>query len=173
MISDTMVDALNKQISLEAYASHLYLSMASWCDKESMDGASKFMHDQSAEERIHMLKIFNYISEVDRHAVTPAVDQPPLEFESIQKMFAQVYEHEKKVTSSINRLVELAYKEDDFATMNFLQWYVEEQREEENLMRTILDRIKLIGDGPLSLFYIDKELQSINKEKAAGEHDPA
>ncbi len=173
MISDTMLEALNKQIALEAYASQLYLSMASWCDKESMDGASEFMHDQSEEERMHMLKIFHYISEVDGHAISPAIDQPPLEFESIQKLFQQVYEHEKKVTQAINKLVELAYKEDDFATMNFLQWYVEEQREEENLMRTILDRIKLIGEGPLALYYIDKEIQSISKEKAAGEHNPA
>jgi len=168
-----MLDALNKQIALEAYASQLYLSMASWCDKESMDGASTFMHEQSSEERMHMLKIFHYISEVDQHAITPAVEQPPLEFGSIQKMFEQVYEHEKKVTKSINTLVELAYKEDDFATMNFLQWYVEEQREEENQMRTILDRIKLIGDGPLSLFYIDKELQSINKEATKGTYESA
>jgi ferritin len=173
MVSKTMIQALNKQIELEAYASQLYLSMASWCDKESMEGSSKFMHEQSEEERMHMLKIFHYISEVDGHAIAPEIKQPPLEFKSVQKMFAQVYEHEKEVTTAINSLVELAYKEDDFSTMNFLQWYVEEQREEENLMRTILDRIKLIGEGPLSLYYIDKEIQAINKEKAAGEHDPA
>src|SRR6056297_894571 len=89
MISDTMLEALNKQIALEGYASQLYLSMASWCDKESMDGASEFMHEQSEEERMHMLKIFHYISEVDGHAISPAIEQPPLEFESIQKLFSK------------------------------------------------------------------------------------
>jgi len=158
MISKKMVDALNKQIALEAYASYLYLSMASWCDKESLEGCARFMHKQSDEERMHMLKIFHYISEVDGHAVTPAIKQPPLEFEGVRALLQQVYEHEQKVTQSINKLVDLAYKEEDYSTLNFLQWYVEEQREEENLMRTILDKVKLIGDGPQSLYYIDMEI---------------
>lgn len=163
MISKVMEDALNKQIILEAYASFLYLSMASWCDKECLNGCSAFMHRQSEEERMHMLKIYNYIAEVGGHAITPAITQPPIEFDSVQKMFEQVYEHEQKVTASIHKLVELSNKEEDFTTLNFLQWYITEQREEETLMRTILDKIKLIGSGPMSLYYIDKEIQDINK----------
>ena len=169
MISKKMEVALNKQIELEAYASSLYLSMASWCDKESLEGCSVFMHRQSEEERVHMMKIFNYISEVDGHAITPQIDQPPLEFESVQSMFHQVYEHEKKVTQSIHKLMDFGYEEDDYSTLNFLQWYVEEQREEENLMRSILDTIKLIGDGPQSLYYIDKEIRAINKQTSSTE----
>lgn len=169
MISKKMEAALNQQIELEAYASSLYLSMASWCDKESLEGCAIFMHRQSEEERVHMLKIFKYISEVDGHAITPQVNQPPLEFESVQALFHQVYEHEQKVTKSIHDLMDLGYEEDDYSTLNFLQWYVEEQREEENLMRSILDTIKLIGDGPQSLYYIDKEIKAINKQTAAAE----
>lgn len=162
MISNTMEAALNKQIELEAYASFLYLSMASWCDKEGLNGCAAFMHRQSDEELQHMLKIFHYISEVDGYALTPAIAQPPHQFESVQKLFEQVYEHEKGVTRAINHLVELSNKEDDYTTLNFLQWYITEQREEEALMRSILDKIKLIGSGPMSLYYIDQEISSIN-----------
>jgi ferritin len=169
MISEKMETALNNQISLEGYASFLYLSMASWCDKEGLEGCAEFMHRQSEEEREHMLRIFHYISDVDGFALTPKIEQPPHEFDSVQSMFNQVYAHEQKVTKSINDLLDIATKENDYSTLNFLQWYVEEQREEEALMRTILDRIKLIGDGPQSLYYIDKEVRSINKAAAAAE----
>lgn len=174
MISKKIEAALNKQIALEGYASYLYLSMASWCDKEGLEGCAKFMHRQSDEERGHMMRIFYYISEVDGHALTPAIPQPPHEFESVKELFKQVYEHEQKVTTSIHNLVALSYEEKDHTTINFLQWYIEEQREEENLMRSILDRIKLIGDGPQSLYYIDNEIEKINAaEAAAGGADEA
>ena len=170
MISKKMIKALNVQIALEGYASYLYLSMASWCDKEALEGCARFMHRQSEEERMHMLKIFYYLSEVDAHALTPAIKQPPHEFESVRSMFEQVYKHEQKVTASIDKLVKITYEENDNTTLNFLQWYVNEQREEEALMRTILDKIKLIGEGPQSLYYIDQEIEKINaKAVAAGE----
>ncbi len=171
MISNAMVAALNQQISLEAYASFLYLSMGSWCDREGMEGCALFMHRQSTEERVHMLKIFDYLSEVDGHALTPAIKEPPHEFSSVQEMFQTVYAHEQKVTASINELVALSNKENDHSTGVFLQWYVNEQREEESLMRSILDKIKLIGDGPQSLYFIDLEIAKINASaiKAEGE----
>lgn len=169
MLSEKMLNALNNQISLEGYASFLYLSMASWCDKEGMEGCTQFMHRQSAEEREHMLRIYNYLSEVDGHALTPAIKQPPHEFESIQAMFKEVYKHEQKVTNSIHKLMDIAVKENDYTTHNFLQWYIEEQREEEDLMRSILDKLKLIGDGPSSLYYIDNEISAINAAEVAAE----
>ena len=169
MISNKMEKALNNQIALEGYASFLYLSMASWCDVQGLDGCAQFMYRQSEEERGHMLRIFNYISEVDGHALTPAIKQPPHQFKSIQDLFRQVYSHEQKVTKSIHELVALSLNEKDHTTYNFLQWYIEEQREEEALMRTILDKIKIIGDGPQSLYFIDKELEKINKAELAAE----
>lgn len=169
MISKKMEKALNDQISLEGYASYLYLSMASWCDQEGMNGSATFMHRQSIEEREHMLRLFHYISEVNGHAITPGIKQPPHQWESIQVMFNEVYEHEQKVTKSINKLLDLCYKEEDHGTTNFLQWYVEEQREEEALMQTILDTIKLIGTGPQSLYFIDKEIAAVNAAEEAKE----
>jgi ferritin len=167
MITSKMTKALNVQIQLEGQASFLYLSMASWCDKEGLEGCSKFMHRQSGEEREHMLRIFNYMSEVDAHALTPPIKAVPHEFESVKAMFEEVYQHEQKVTASINKLMDIAVKENDYTTHNFLQWYIMEQREEEDLMRTILDKIKLIGTGPMSLYYIDKEIEQINAAQLA------
>ena len=167
MLSEKMELALNKQIELEAYASFLYLSMASWLDIQGMNGSAQFMHRQSVEERDHMLRIFHYISDVDGHALTPSVKQVPLKFASVHELFELVYQHEQKVTKAINKLVDLTYKENDYATLNFLQWYIKEQREEEALMRSILDRIKLIGNSPQSLYYIDKEMEKINKAEEA------
>lgn len=159
-----MAAALNTQMEREAYASFLYLSMASWLDNEGLDGCSKFMHRQADEEKMHMMRIFNYLIEMDKKAVVPAVSKPPESFESIQQVFQEAYTHEQSVTSAINNLVDQSIKENDHATHNFLQWYVEEQREEETLMRTILDKIGLIGNGPQSLYFIDKELELINAQ---------
>ncbi len=169
MISASMEKSLNQQIELECYASFLYLAMASWCEKEGLEGCAAFMQRQSDEEREHMMRIFHYINEVGEHALTPGVKQPPHSWNSVQELLNEVYKHEQKVTASINLLVAQSYDEKDHATLNFLQWYVEEQREEEALMRTITDRIKLIGDGPQSLYYIDKELQKINDAELKAE----
>lgn len=164
-----MAKALNEQIALEGHASFLYLSMASWCDLEGLEGCAKFMHRQSEEEREHMLRIFHYLTEVDAHALTPPIKQVPHKFSSPQKMFEMVYGHEQKVTASINNLLKIAKAENDYTTENFLQWYIAEQREEENLMRSILDKIKLIGTSPMTLYYIDNEVEKINalEEKAS------
>jgi len=169
MISKKMEQSLNQQIELEGYASFLYLSMASWCDKEGLDGCAAFMHRQSEEEKEHMLRIFYYISEVDGHALAPAIKQPPYEFESVQSLFEEVYAHEQRVTKAIHELVALSLEEKDHTTHHFLQWYIDEQKEEEALMRTILDKIKLIGNGPQSLYYIDMEVEKINAATMAEE----
>ncbi|MEL6925576.1 MAG: ferritin [Bacteroidota bacterium] len=169
MLSKKMEAALNKQLELESYASYLYLSMSSWCDREALEGCHKFMQRQSAEEKEHMLKIFDYILEMDGKAIVPGIKKPPAEFKTVQNMFNQVYAHEQKVTKSINDLVAVSMSEKDNTTFNFLQWFVEEQREEEALMRSILDKIKLIGKGPQSLYYIDKEIEKVNAMELAAE----
>ena len=169
MLSKQMEKSLNEQIALEGYASFLYLSMASWCEKKTLTGCADFMFRQSEEERQHMLRIFHYINDMGEHALTPAIPQPKSEWASIQELFEEVYGHEQKVSASIDRLVAQSYDEKDHKTLAFLQWYVEEQREEETLMRAIIDRITLIGDGPQSLYYIDKEISAINKKQIAQE----
>lgn len=166
MLSEKMEAALNQQIGMEAYASFLYLSMASWCEHQGLEGTSQFFYRQSVEEHDHMMRVFKYVLEMDKRAIVPAVEQPPVNFASIQSIFQDVYAHEQKVTSAINKLVNLANEENDHSTHNFLQWYVTEQREEEVLIRNILDRLRLIGDGPQSLYFIDKEITEINAQTA-------
>jgi ferritin len=129
-----------------------------------LEGTAQFFYRQSAEEHDHMMRIFRYVLEMDRRAIVPAIKQPPIDFKNIQSIFDDVYTHEQKVTTSINQLVDLANKENDHSTHNFLQWYVTEQREEEALIRNILDKLKLIGDGPQSLYFIDKEITEINAQ---------
>jgi ferritin len=165
MVSKKMQKSLNEQIGMEAYASHLYLAMAAWLDLKGLNGCAQFMYRQSNEERVHKMRIFNYLLEMDAQAIVPEVAKPPETFKSVPDAFKSAYAHEQKVTKSINTLVDLAIKETDHATHNFLQWYVNEQREEESLMRTSLDRIALIGDGPQSLYFIDKEMELVNAEQ--------
>lgn len=168
MLNEKMNKALNEQIGMEGYASFLYLAISTWCDHEGLSGSAQFFRRQSEEENLHMLKIVDYISEVDGKVVISGIEQPPSDFTSIVNVFELTLEHERKVTRAINGLVDLAQDVNDHGTHNFLQWYVEEQREEENLIRTILDKINLIGEGPLSLYYIDKEVEQINSAEIKG-----
>lgn len=168
MLSERMVKALNEQISMEGYASFLYLSMAGWFDLRSMMGCAAFMYRQSSEEHVHMMKIFHYLLEMDAFAISPAIKQPTSDFTNARTVFEDTLAHEQRVTKSINEIVELAMSESDHSTYAFLQWYVNEQREEESLMRTILEKIDLIGDGPQSLYFIDKEIDAINKAQVSG-----
>lgn len=169
MLSEKTLYALNQQIALEGNASAAYLAMASWCEKEGLNGCATFFYDQSAEERMHMMKIIHYITEMDGHAIIPAQEKPRGEFESIQEVFKLVYAQEKEVTAAIYSLLSICQEESDHSTTLFLQWYVAEQREEEAQVRTIMDKIKLIGTGGQSLYFIDQEVQNINA--ARGEAD--
>ena len=165
MISSKMLAALNKQIELESYASNLYLAMSAWCDQQGLNGCTQFMRRQSDEEREHMLRIIDYLFTVDGKVIVPELKKPPTTYKSVKAMFEMVYAHEQKVTKSIFKLLELSDTEKDYSAENFLQWYVEEQREEEDLMRNILDKIRLIGSGTRSLYYIDKEVEEINAQE--------
>ena len=173
MLKNTIVAALNQQVAMEGYASFNYLAMASWCDREGLDGCAEFLYRQSDEERMHMLKLFRYINEMDSHALSPAITQVQTDYPSVTNLFENVFASEQAVTASINQLVDLCYKEQDHATLNFLQWYVTEQREEEALMRQILDKIRLIGETPGSLYWIDQELHKINVLEAKAAAQPA
>jgi ferritin len=164
-----MQAALNEQLAMEANASHLYLAMAAWFDLQGLEGCAQFMYRQSDEERMHKMRILKYLLEMDAAAIVPEVSKPPATFKSVPEVFKSAYGHEQKVTKSINKIVDLAIAENDHATHNFLQWYVSEQREEETLMRSILDRINLIGDGPQSLYFIDKEIEIVNAQQANAE----
>ncbi len=159
MLSKKVQDALNQQIAEEAYASHYYLSMASWCDKSGLIGSAKFLYSHSEQERAHMMKLFRYVNDAGGHALIHEVKEPPSKFKSISDIFSQTTQHEKHVTECITALVDLCLKEKDYSTFNFLQWYVAEQHEEERLFNSILDLIRIAGVEGRGLFLIDKEIE--------------
>jgi ferritin len=173
MLSKKMEDALNQQIALEGNASAIYLAMASWCETQALSGCASFLYEQSNEERMHMLKILHYINEMDGEATVPAQQKPQSEYASIQELFKAVYAQEKIVTQAIYNLLSISKEESDHATTLFLQWYVAEQREEEAQVRAIMDKIKLIGTGPQSLFFIDQEIEKINQQRGEEEEEEA
>lgn len=165
-ISKKIQAALNEQIRIEAESSQVYLAMASWAEiQPGIDNVTKFFYLHSEEERQHMLKLIHFVNERGGFATVPALPQPPLTFPSINHAFRTLLEHEEFVSASINKCVDLALAEKDYATHNFLQWYVAEQMEEEALARTLLDKLELIGDEKSGMYMFDKDILTISMEK--------
>ncbi|ALM50409.1 ferritin [Flavobacterium psychrophilum] len=160
MLSDTMQKALNEQIRMESESSQIYLAMASWAEIKGFEGIAAFMFKQSDEERQHMLKLLKYVNQRGGEAVISALDEPRLDYTSFRTLFRQLYEHEVKVSASINELVDIALTGKDYATHNFLQWYVSEQIEEEATAKVILDKIDLIGDDKGGLYMFDNDMKN-------------
>lgn len=159
MISKKLEKALNEQVATEGQASFQYLAMASWCEQNKLTGCASFFYNQADEEHQHMMKIFNYLNSVSATATAPAIEKPRSEFKDIKDVVEHALKGEQAVTKAIYQLSELCSKEKDYATFNFLQFYVDEQREEEVLFTTILEKIELIGLEGMGLYYIDKEME--------------
>ncbi len=150
---------LNEQIVKEGYSSNLYLAMASWAETEGFAGVAQWLYAQSAEELMHMMKFVHFINERGGKAIIPAFDQPPAKFEGIKKLFDQVLEHERYISTSINEIVALSIKENDFATHNWIQWFVTEQVEEEASVQAIIDKLNLLGDSNVYMF--DRDIMGL------------
>lgn len=165
MLSNNIVNKLNEQIVVEYESSNLYLQMAAWCVWKGFEGAATFLAAHAEEERMHMIKLFTYLGETGNMAVIPALSKPQQEYDSLGAIFEQILNHERFVTGKINELVALSYEEKDYSTLNFLQWYVAEQHEEEALFSGLLDKINLIGHDGRGLYLIDREL---GKQAATG-----
>lgn len=166
MLSNKIEKALNEQVALESASSAQYLSMASWIENSGFEGTAQFLYKQSDEERVHMLKLFHYINDAGGKAVAAGIAEPRSEFSSLQEVFKAIYEQEQKVSASINKLISLAIEEQDHTTNNFLQWYVSEQLEEEALFRSILDKLKIIGNDGGALYIFDKDMKNMAGQKA-------
>ncbi|MFP4471756.1 MAG: ferritin [Bacteroidales bacterium] len=167
MISKKLENAINDQIKLEEQSSRIYMAMASWCDVNGLTGAAKFLYAHSDEERGHMLKFVNFLNDRGGHARLQQVEQPEADYKSIDKLFDQVLHHEQFVTKKINELVDICLEEKDHTTNNFLQWFVNEQIEEESLAQEIVDKIKLVGDAKAAHFHIDMFLGNLAGQEAA------
>jgi ferritin len=158
MLSERMVEALNKQLNKEIYSAYLYMSMSAYSTYIGLKGFSHWFMVQYQEEMTHAMKFYDYINDQGAQVKLMAIDQPSTEFKSPLDMFERTLEHEKFVTRSINELVDLAIEEKDHATNIFLQWFVIEQIEEEGNDNDIIAKLKLVGEEGNGLLMLDKEL---------------
>lgn len=167
MLSKKVEAALNDQIKMEGMSSNYYLAMASWAEEHGYSGVSEFLYKHSDEERFHMLKLIKYMNERDGKVIIPAFEQPNSDYTNARQLFEDLYKHEVEVTQSIGELVGTCLDEKDFTTHNFLQWYVNEQLEEEALAKTIMDKIKLMGNDESAWYHFDRDIMGLSVTSAA------
>ena len=166
MIKDTVLDALNKQIKLEGDSSQLYLAMASWAEIKGLEGTANFLYAHADEERMHMLKLIKFINERGGKAFVPQIEEPKQDFSTLKDVFTAILNHECFVSDSINDIVGLTLEQKDYATHNFMQWYVSEQIEEEKLARNVLDKLEMIGSDKGGLYLFDRDIVTISVESS-------
>lgn len=162
-LSPTLTTALNDQMTKEAHASQIYLSYAAWADNLGYGGIANFLFRHAQEERNHMMKILEYILKRGAEVKVAAIPAPPANPKNMQNCFEKVFEHEVDNTTAVYKLVKMSFTEEDWATWNFMQWFVKEQTEEETLALSLLDKIKIAGGKNIdsnSLYSLDKDLQT-------------
>jgi ferritin len=160
MISKKMQDAINKQINEEMFSAYLYLSMSTYFESVNLKGFANWMRVQYQEESFHAMKFFDYVLERGGTVTLKQIEAPKNKWKGVLDVFQETYKHEQKITSLINNLVTLAMQEKDYAANSFLQWYVNEQVEEEANVTDLLEQLKMIeGKGP-ALFMLDRELKT-------------
>ncbi|AQQ70451.1 Ferritin [Limihaloglobus sulfuriphilus] len=160
MLSEKMQDAINEQINAELFSAYLYLSMSAWLADNGMPGGANWMKVQAMEEFTHADKFFNYVLERGGKIKLGAINAPQASWESASDVYNGVLEHEQKVTGLINSLMDVAVDEKDHAAKIFLQWFVEEQVEEEASAQEVIDKVKLTSANPGAMFMVDKDLGS-------------
>jgi ferritin len=160
MISKQMAEALNDHLNKELYSAYLYMSMSSHAHHIGLKGFANWFNVQVQEELLHVQKAHHYLLDQGTKVILEAIDKPPTDFKSALDLFETTLNHEKQVTARINDLVGLANKENDYATSNMLQWFVDEQVEEETSVGDIIRKLKLVGNDGTGLLMIDKELSA-------------
>ena len=158
MMSSKVQDALNEQMKHEFYSSYLYLSMSAYLDGANLPGLAKWMRAQAREEAVHAMKIFDHLLDRGGKIQLQPIGRPPAEFTSPREVFDQAHRHEKEVTASINGLYGLAVDERDFASRVFLDWFVQEQVEEEKTSGLLAEQLRMVGEDRPGLLMLDREL---------------
>ncbi len=159
-LEDKMLNALNEQINKEIFSAYLYYSMAAYFDSMNLEGFANWMKVQAKEELTHAQKLYDYIYDKGGIVELDSIEKPKKEWESPLEAFKDAYEHELSVTQSIDELVDLAKELNDHATQNFLQWFVNEQVEEEANTKKIVDTLQMIGESKTALFMYNGQLGS-------------
>lgn len=152
-----VVEAINDQIKNELFSGYLYLSMSAWFETQNLHGMAKWMKKQASEEQSHAMKFFEYLNERGAAVVLQAIDAPQVSFESALQIFEMALKHEQFITAKINSLYELAVAEKDYPTQILLQWYINEQVEEEDNASTAVEMLKMAGDKSYQLLMMDSK----------------
>ena len=158
MISKPMQAALSAQLNDEFYSAYLYLSMSAYCSNSDFNGAARWLEIQYEEEHLHATKIFNYLIEQGVHVRLAQIRQPPTDFGSLLDVFEASLEHERVMSSRLNDLSDQALSEKDHASYNLLQWFVNEQVEEEATVGAVIAKLRMVSDDGYGLLMIDNEL---------------
>lgn len=159
MLKDQVLKALNKQINAEMHSAYLYLSMSAYFEAKGLGGFANWMKVQYKEELSHALKIFDFVNERNGRVLLEPIDGVPTDFGGIIDVFEKTLAHEQKVTQMIDELMDVAVAASDHATQSFLQWFVDEQVEEEANVNELLDNLRLIDGQGNGLFMLNRELQ--------------
>jgi ferritin len=157
-MTEKLYNELNRQINEELYSAYIYLSMVSYFESVNLNGFAHWMKAQVQEEIMHAMKFFNYLVERGRKPELLEIKKPDSNFTSVIDVFEKGLKHEKYITSRIWELTKIADEEKDYATSDFLRWYVKEQVEEELSFDTILQRLKMISNSNSGILYLDKEM---------------
>jgi len=163
-LSVTLTRAMNNQMTKEAHASQVYLSYGAWAENLGYGGVANFLFRHAAEERNHMMKLLEYILKRGAKVKITAISAPTIDPINVYNCFEKVFEQEVDNTKSIYTLVKMSLVEEDWATWNFMQWFVKEQTEEETLALSLLDKIKISGGEKATnaaLYELDKDLATM------------
>ena len=163
-LSKTLAASLNAQMTKEAFASQIYLSYGAWADSQGYSGIANFLFRHAEEERNHMMKIMEYILKRGGEVKVNAIPAPHENPASINSCFEKIFENEVDNTKAVYKLVKMSHDEEDWATWDFMQWFVKEQIEEETLAMNLLDKMKIAGGEKISsdtLYLLDKDLKEM------------
>lgn len=158
MLSAKVQEALNAQINAEFWSAYLYLSMSAWCAAEGKPGMANWYEVQFMEEQDHARILFNYVLQRGGKVELKPIEAVPTAWTDAMNVFEETLKHEEKVTSLINNLYAIAHSENDYATLSMLKWFVDEQVEEEDNVRTLIDKLKMMEGNGYGLFMLDKDL---------------
>lgn len=164
MLSEKMQNALNAQVNAELSAYYTYLSMSAYFEAENLPGFAGWMYHHAEEEMTHAMKIYDFVNDRRGRVKLQPIAGPRVEWSNTLEVFEDALKHEQHVTGLINKLVDLAIEESDHATNSFLQWFVDEQVEEEAIVDAVIQDLKRIGDFGPGVFMLDRELAGQSTE---------
>jgi ferritin len=171
MLNEAMQQAVNDQINNELFAMYSYLAMSAYCEHKQFRGCARWMRLQSDEEKVHAMRLYDFLIARQGRVKLRPISEPQFDFASVPDVFQKAFEQEQKVTQQINSLYEMAFNEKAFAALVELEWFINEQVEEEKTARDIVYKFQLVKNDPAALLDLDRELGSRPAESEAAAQD--